>query len=364
MHPEPRAPLADPTLTRPDWLGDRHRDPSKLWLDKNENTDPALAEVVAGLVRDLPKEAFRSYPELGDVYHKLADHLDCPPHQIVLAAGSEGAIRSTFDAYVNAGDTVLRTAPTYAMYAVYCRIYGAREAIVPYQPSDDGPRLDSEALIETIRRERPKLVCLPNPDSPTGTILGKKVLRRVADEALNAGSVMLIDEAYYPFYQETVLPWVAEYPNLIVTRTFDKAWGLAGFRIGCAVADEPVARYLHKVRSGYEIPAVAVWMLEHMLDHVPEVYRSAQRLEDGKAAFMSAMDRLGHRTYRSYGSFTHIGFDARAEKIHQALNEIVLYRRDFSDPCLSGFSRFSATTPELFASIIERVRSVHERDVA
>ncbi|MBI2236380.1 MAG: aminotransferase class I/II-fold pyridoxal phosphate-dependent enzyme [Magnetospirillum sp.] len=354
--PPPRKPVANPALSRPDWTKAQPRDPAMLWLDKNENTDPALSAVVAGVMRGLPAEAYFTYPDSAALYTKLAGWVGCAANNLLLAAGSDGVIRSVFEAYVAEGDTVLHTVPTFAMYPVYCRIFGARAVGMGYQPSPAGPRLDAETVIAAIKAERPKLVCLPNPDSPTGTVFAPEALEAIAAAAGAAGALILIDEAYHPFHPDTVAPWIERHPHLVVARSTGKAWGMAGLRIGYAIASPEVAVMLHKVRPMYEVNTVAVHAFDRMLDHSDAMQASVGRLMEGKALFLGAMIAMGFKTLSGRGNFLHVAFGERAPRVHAGLADLVYYRPDFAEPCLKGFSRFSATTPELFAPVIQRIK--------
>lgn len=356
--PVPRPALADPALVRPDRTRPEARDPKKLWLDKNENPDPALAAVVREVIAALPAEAHSTYPDLAPLYAKLAAHVGAAPANLLLAPGSDGAIRAVFEAFVAPGETVVLTTPTFAMYPVYCRIFGARAASVEYQASNAGPALTADAIVEAIRRARPRLVCLPNPDSPTGAVLAAADLERVIAAAGQAGAAMLVDEAYYPFHPETAVPLIARHPHLVVVRSTGKAWGMAGLRIGYAVADARVASMLHKVRSMYEVGAFSAAVFERMLDRHADVMASVARLQAGKRAFLDAMETVGFRVLCGAGNFCHVAFGARADKIHPALVDLVYYRKDSAEPCLAGFARFSAATPEQMAPVIARIREV------
>lgn len=355
MTVSPRTAVADPALSRPDWTRAQPRDPAKLWLDKNENTDPALSAVVAGVMRSLPAEAYFTYPDSAALYAKLAGWVGCEARNLLLAAGSDGVIRSVFEAYVAEGDTVLHTAPTFAMYPVYCRIFGTRAVAVAYEPSPTGPRLDAETVIAAIAAERPKLVCLPNPDSPTGTVFSPEDLEAIVTAAGQAGALILVDEAYHPFHADTVASWIGRHQHLVVARSTGKAWGLAGLRIGYAIASPEVAVMLHKVRPMYEVNTVAVHAFQRMLDHSDAMQASVGRLMEGKALFLGAMIAMGFKTLSGRGNFLHVAFGDRAPQVHAALASRVYYRQDFAEPCLKGFSRFSCTTPELFAPVIERI---------
>ena len=356
--PNPLPAISASGLSRPEWTTGKRRSPDMLWLDKNENTDPVLASVVAEVVAGLAADACFAYPESGPLYRKLAAWLGIAPDNLMLAAGSDGCIRSVFEAFVAPGDTVLHTSPTFAMYFVYSKIHGAREITINYAPSDHGPALDVEHFINVIDEQRPRLVCLPNPDSPTGTTIDLDNLRAIIEAAGKVGAVMLVDEAYHPFHDETVLPWVNDYQHLVVTRSTGKAWGLAGFRIGYAAAAPEMAKILHKVRPMYETSTIAVSVFERMLDRAVDMKTSVRRLEAGKQHFLDAMEGLGMQTLRGAGNFCHVAFGGHAEAVHAALSDVVYYRQNFNDPSLAGFSRFSATTTSLFQPIIDRIEAV------
>lgn len=358
LPPNPRRAVADPELARPDWTKGVPRDPALLWLDKNENTDPELSKLTARLLSEIDPTAIYSYPECTPLNHKLAGHLGIKADHILLAAGSDGAIRSVFEAFINPGDVVVHTVPTFAMYAVYSSMYGAKVVPLIYQPSDKGPTLAVEEVVNTIEKVRPKLVCLPNPDSPTGTVFSPYDMRQIIEAAGKACALILIDEAYYPFYDHTVVPWVDEYNHLVVARTFAKAWGISGLRIGYAVSCPDVARLLHKVRSMYEVNTVAVALVERILDFRHEILASVRRINAGRDAFLDEMKSLQLHTLITHGNFLHVAFGRYASAVHARLKNVVLYRLDFSDPCLKGFSRFSATTVERFQPIIEHIRQV------
>jgi len=356
--PIPRPAIAAPDLVRPDWTGGELRDPDMLWLDKNENTDPELAKVVADVIAGLPEDAHNTYPESGPLYRKLANWLGLAPENLLLASGSDGCIRSVFEAFMSPGDTVVHSAPTFAMYFVCSKIYGLNEVCVDYLPSKTGPALDAGRFIAAIADNNPKLVCLPNPDSPTGTVMPSDDLRAIIEAAGEAGAVMLVDEAYHPFLSDTVLPWVNDYLHLVVTRSTGKAWGMAGVRIGYAAANPDLVRQLHKVRPMYETSTLAVCVFDRMLDQVAEMEASVRRLETGKEHFLNAMEGLSLRTLRGAGNFCHVEFGDDAGAVHGALADLVYYRQNFNDPGLAGFSRFSATTKELFQPVIDRIRTV------
>lgn len=361
MIPIPRSPISNPDLWRPDWLHNVRRDPRMLWLDKNENRDPQQLALIARVTASLDSDVLATYPDSAALYHKLGAWVGVNPNGLLLTPGSDGAIRLCFETFVSEGDPVIITSPTFAMYSVYAKMFGARATALEYRPSNRGPVLPAGEIVDAIRKVRPRLIGLPNPDSPTGTTYTEAELRAIIEAAEEVGSAILIDEAYYPFCAETVVPWIGQYPHLIVARTTAKAWGMAGLRIGYAVASPEVAAMLHKMRPMYECSTVAMAVFDAMLDHVVETDASVARLEAGKSAFLQAMSRLGFRVLHGKGNFMHVSFGANAPLVHESLKDICYYRKDFNEPCLAGFSRFSSTTVDLFQPVIEAIEMAVKR---
>ena len=213
-------------------------------------------------------------------------------------------------------------------------------------------------VIEIIRKSNAKLVCLPNPDSPTGTVFLPDQLRAIIEAAGKIGSLILIDEAYYPFYNQTALPLVKEFGHLIVARSMGKAWGLAGFRIGYGASSTEIAEMLHKTRPMYEIGNLAAAVLERMLDREEDMLASVRRLEEGKNYFVNFLVGIGFKTLSGYGNFLHVNFADSSEQVHAGLADVVYYKPKFDFYCLKGFSRFSSATVGQFESIVQRLRLI------
>ena len=340
-------------LTRPNWVTQNHRSLDSLWLDKNECVDPEMNKIVMESLSKIPSEAVFSYPDLDVLYSKVAAFSDVLPENILLTAGSDGAIRASFESCIQSGDRVILSRPTFAMYDVYSKIYGAQVTWLDYAQSSNGPILKVEKVISVIKEIRPKMVCLPNPDSPTGTIFSLADMRKIIDTAKDVGALMLVDEAYHPLYQETVVPWINECKNLVVVRSFSKAWGAAGLRVGYALSNHELISYLHKQRPMYEIGNVSAKGIEILLDHEKDMMQSVKRVNAGKKYFQDAMKVLGFDSYVSHGNFLHVRFGIHAKQIHKALDGKVYYRKDFNELCLKGYSRFSSTTIERFKPIIK-----------
>jgi histidinol-phosphate aminotransferase len=363
--PIARAAVRDESLKREILHQSKPRNPALLWLDKNENLDPVLNQITGKILRDIdPLRTLAVYPDCVPLYLKLADYLHVSIDRLILSTGSDGVIRSAFEAFCDPGDAVLFPNPTYAMYEVYGRIYGTRLIKIDYQPSESGPVLEATALVEAIRVSRPKLVCLPNPGSPTGTVYAPDELAQIIVAATESGALILVDEAYYPYYDQTAISWIDRFPNLLVVRTFSKAWGMTGLRVGYGVGSPGIIALLHKVRPNYETNSIGVVVTERMLDFGAEMEASVRRLNAGRDFFLNEMQLMGFKTFPANASFLHVNFGMHADDIHFALADKVLYREDFGHSCLKGYSRLSSTTRELFSPLVDCIKSVVVREEA
>jgi histidinol-phosphate aminotransferase len=354
----PRPQFADGRLHRPYWGEPEAWPPSALRLHKNENPDPEMAAILKRLATEMPAEVLRSYPNVPALYRKLADNLGVSVDNLLLTNGSDGAIRSLFETFISPGDAVVMTRPTFAMFEVYRDIYGARGVTIEYESGPNGPVLDVERFVDAVRRERPRLVCLSNPASPTGTTLSDGDILSIIRAGADTGAAVLVDEAYYPFTEQTVLPWISDHLNLVVARTFAKAWAASGLRVGFAAAHQETTKLLHLSRPMYEIGAVSTYMIGRLLDFEHQMRASVERLNAGKAFFSEQMKSLGFVTVDGGANFVHIGFGPLTDAVAEGLADLVVYRPAEQHPSLRGLCRFSAATTDQFRPIVDRIAVV------
>jgi histidinol-phosphate aminotransferase len=357
----PRSSLLNPALRRPSALDSVPRNGEQLWLDKNENLDPELMALARDVLASIPLCSLATYPEAGELYRKLGRWVGVSPDSLLLTPGSDGAIRLVFEAFVEPGDAVVHTSPTFAMYPVYGQMFGADVHEVTYERTAAGPYLDVSKIIEILRLQNPKLLCLPNPDSPTGTVIKPQVLRELLDECELAGTVLLVDEAYHPFYAWSAVPWTLNSPNLIVARTFAKAWGAAGFRIGYAVAQPSTIALLHKMRPMYEVSTLAVEFMSRMMDNAAAVSKTVGRINDGKEFFAEQIRSMGFTVLPTEGNFMHVAFGELGPAVHAALADRVLYRATFAQPSLAGYSRFTVAPRAIMARVVDLIKQATEK---
>ncbi len=356
MNFNPREHLFDEAISRPDWLVSSERNNGLIFLDKNENNDPELRNANFKIFQKIFNNSISTYPDNSILYKKISDFINQSANKILLGAGSDGIIRSVFETFIEPGDKLLLTSPTFAMYEIYAKVYQANVERINYVSKDNKPYMSLDAIINFIKKSPPKLFCLPNPDSPTGTVFDPDEINKILQLSYENNVITLIDEAYFPFYDQTCMELTNKFENLIITRTFAKAWGLAGLRVGYGVASNNLIQYMHKIRAMYEINTLASNMICAAIDNYEIVEKSVHKLNEGKNWFIEKMNELNYHTWEAHGNFLHVNFGKDSNKIHKNLENKVLYRKNFSEDSLKGYSRFSSTYKDEFEKVYQLIK--------
>ena len=242
--------------------------PGMIRLDRNEQVGFHTQDVARQILERLTPRLLSQYPDTTELYCTLAAATMLPASNLLLVPGSDAAFRSLAHVFVQLGDRVAMLDPSYQMYPIYVRMFGGTPVSIPVGDDLNG---DVDDIVRTALSC--KMLWLANPTQPTGMLIPMDRVRQICDILAPAGVVVVIDEAYYPFSAATMIDEVASRANLVVVRTFSKAYGLAGVRLGFAAAPEPIVRTLFKVRSSFDINALAIVAAEWMLDH-PELVRA------------------------------------------------------------------------------------------
>lgn len=317
-------------------LGDR----SGLRLDFNENTFACSPRVLEALGR-ISRSDLTRYPEREPVERRVAEHLGLEAAQVLLTNGVDEAIHVLCQTYLDAGTELLLPVPTYTMYEVYASGTPARVVQVP---AENGFHFPLRALLAAITPAT-RLIAIANPNSPTGQTVSREDLLRIIDAAPHAA--VLIDEAYFHFHGETVLDLVGSTPNVIVARTFSKAYGLAGLRLGVLCAPQEQMHWMRRAISPYSVNSVALACLSAALDDEDYLRWYASEVLAARAAFGSALDRIGLPRWPSQANFILVNIGAQHREFVQAMRaRAVLVRDRSADPGCDGWVRITVGTRE------------------
>lgn len=311
----------------------------KLRLDYNENTSGCSPAVRRALAR-LTAAEISMYPEYEVTRRLLAGYFGVRPAELVLANGADDALRVVMDAFLERGARVLLVEPTFPMFRFYAALAGARIRTLRY---DQQMRFPLEGVLHELAR-RPRVFFLANPNNPTGTLLSRRALREILEAARQ--TAVVIDEAYVEFSGVTVLPWIRRYPNLLVVRTFSKAMGLAGLRLGFVLAHAELAGLCRRTQPPFSVTTPALVAARAAIADRVFPRRYVHMVNESRSILSAWLARKGVRVFSSAANFLFADFGPLGPRLAPALaRQGILIRdrsKDFDRP---GFIRITLGTP-------------------
>jgi histidinol-phosphate aminotransferase len=321
-----------------------------LRLDFNENTVGCSPQVLERL-RRLGAEELARYPEREPVEATVADMLGVAAPELLLTNGVDEAIHLLCQAYLEPCDEALIVVPTYSMYRIYMMAAGAHVISLPAGEDFVFPLDDLCSRVST----RTRMIAIANPNNPTGTVASAEDLRRIASSAPDAA--VLIDEAYFEFYGQSMLAARHELPNLFVARTFSKAYGLAGLRIGALIGDAEQLRSVRRVGSPYNVNAVALACLPEAIRDQTFIQQYVGEVRDSRARLERVLESMGIQFWRSHANFVLARVGAGAAFVEHMKRRGILVRDRSSDHGCEGCVRITlgprAHTDRLLAALHE-----------
>jgi histidinol-phosphate aminotransferase len=321
-----------------------------LRLDFNENTFAASPKVIERL-REVTAEGLTKYPEREGVEHVAAAHFALQPDQVLLTNGVDEAIHLVCAAFLEEGDEALIATPTFFMYDVSVSMMTAGLRKVQAEASLEFPYARFMAAITP----KTKLVIVASPNNPTGAVVAREQLLAICAAA--PWAVVMVDEAYFHFFGETVLGDVARVPNLLVARTFSKAYGLASLRIGMLAGNAELLKYVRKVSSPYNVNGVALNCLPVALADEAYVAWYAAQVRVGLARIMDGLRELGVGFFPSHANFVLMRIGAKhAELVKAMWARGVLLRDRSADPGCEGYVRITIGVEEHVTRGLEALR--------
>jgi len=323
--PEYHPPLAERTALR---------------LDFNENTFGPSPRVLEQL-RKVTAEGLTKYPEREGVERIVAQHFGLAPAQVLLTNGVDEAIHLMCCAFLEADDEALICTPSFFMYDVSIMMMTPHLRRVQAGPTLEFP---FDRFVAAIT-ERTKLIIVASPNNPTGATVSREHLLAIAKAAPQA--VLMVDEAYYHFHGESVMADLAATPNLVVTRTFSKAYGLANLRIGMLAGNAELVKYLRKVSSPYNVNGIALDCLPVALADEDYLQWYIEQVRVGRDRMMEGLRELGVPFFPSAANFVLMNIGAKHKDLVAAMRAHGVLLRDRSaDPGCDGFVRITIGVEE------------------
>ncbi len=311
----------------------------------------AIQKVLAGLHR---------YPDDSGhhLIHKLADRLSLEPASIVLGNGSDEVLAMLARAFLCPGTTAVIPTPSFLMYELVVRWAGAKCVFVPLREMT----IDLAAVQKKITDDC-RMVFLCNPNNPTGTTVTLEDFESFL-KSIPSDVIVVVDEAYGEFVRDKHCPYGIDYLNsdrpVVTLRTFSKAYGLAGLRIGFGCMHPEIAAVLHQVRPPFNVNIIAQVAAAAALDDTAFLERTRQLIRDGLAYLGGALDRLGMRHFPTQANFFLIDVGMPADDVYEQLLRQGVITRSMSAYGFPRFVRVNIGLPkenERLIRALEKIRS-------
>jgi histidinol-phosphate aminotransferase len=324
----------------------------KVRLDFNENTVGCSPAVIEALRNCLSEERLAVYPDYARVKQTLAAFFKVAPEELLLTNGTDEAIQVLINTYVDDGDEVVLLRPSYAMYRFYAEVAGGKVIEVDYQTPD--VEFPVQELLKAIS-PRTRAVLIANPNNPTGTSIGLEEIERILKKARHAA--VLIDEAYYEFFGVSAMGLIREHPQLFVSRTFSKVYGMAAMRMGCLFSHRANIQYLHKAQSPYSVNSLAAVAAEAAVGDTAWVGGYVAEALAAREMLRTGLEKLGIRYAKSSANFILGYFGERALEVRDALREKAILVRDRSYE-IPGGVRITVGTREQTRRLLEELERI------
>jgi histidinol-phosphate aminotransferase len=306
-----------------------------LRLDFNENTFSPSPRIIERL-HLITAEKLTKYPEREGVERIAAAHFGLQTDQVLLTNGVDEAIHLVCAAFLEEADEVLISTPTFFMFEVSARMMTAHLTRVQADATLEFPY---DRFLAAITPQT-KLIIVASPNNPTGAVVCREHLLAICAAAPQA--VVMVDEAYYHFFGETMIADVGKVPNLLVARTFSKAYGLANLRIGMLAGNPELLKYVRKVSSPYNVNGVALDCLPVALADEAYVAWYAEQVNKGRARMTDGLRSLGVDFFPSHANFVLMKIGAKHAELVAAMRARgVLLRDRSSDPGCEGYVRIT-----------------------
>ena len=316
-----------------------------LRLDLNESTTGCSPRVLAR-IRSLDARLLALYPRREAGEKLIADFLGMKAGQILLTNGADEGIDVLCRAYLDAGDEMIIVVPAFAMYEIFAQASDARTVRVPTGPEHSFP---IEGILKAIT-PRTRAIVITNPNNPTGVSAERADILRVLQAAPDAA--VLLDEAYFDFCGETLMDQIDAIPNLFVARTFSKAYGLAGMRLGVLAGPQEQIGVLRRITPPFNVNAFALECLAEALNDQNFVQAYVNQVRSTREWLRAELQRMGFKCWPSQTNFLLVNFGELHSSILQGMEAQGVALRDRPD--CQGCVRISIGTQQE----MERVLSV------
>ena len=317
-------------------------------LDANEGNKDLFKD----LIKDIGDDFYLNlYPD--DNYTQLKEaivnYIGCKIENISVGNGSSELLDLCVKTFVDTNELILSLDPTFSMYSIYAKIVNSR-----YIGAGEGNdfTINVDDVIKSIKENNPKLTIICNPNNPTGTTIKRDDVLRIVKSTDN---VVIVDEAYMEFSNESVVDEIENYDNLIVVKTMSKAFSMAGIRTGYLIANEELVKTIEKVRPPYNLNSISALLATKALKQKEKMLSYVENLKVEREKIYEKLIDMGVKAYKSGANF--VFFSSKVDNLAEKLIDNDVLIRKFGGK-LDNYYRVTVGSPKENEAFLDAMKKI------
>lgn len=317
-------------------------------LDANEGNKDLFKD----LIKDIGDDFYLNlYPD--DNYTQLKEaivnYIGCKIENISVGNGSSELLDLCVKTFVDTNELILSLDPTFSMYSIYAKIVNSR-----YIGAGEGNdfTINVDDVIKSIKENDPKLTIICNPNNPTGTTIKRDDVLRIVKSTDN---VVIVDEAYMEFSNESVVDEIENYDNLIVVKTMSKAFSMAGIRTGYLIANEELVKTIEKVRPPYNLNSISALLATKALKQKDKMLSYVENLKVEREKIYEKLIDMGVKAYKSGANF--VFFSSKVDNLAEKLIDNDVLIRKFGGK-LDNYYRVTVGSPKENEAFLNAMKKI------
>ena len=317
-------------------------------LDANEGNKDLFKDLIKDIGDDFYLNLYPddNYTELKEA---IVNYIGCKIENISVGNGSSELLDLCVKTFVDTNELILSLDPTFSMYSIYAKIVNSR-----YIGAGEGNdfTINVDDVIKSIKENNPKLTIICNPNNPTGTTIKRDDVLRIVKSTDN---VVIVDEAYMEFSNESVVDEIENYDNLIVVKTMSKAFSMAGIRTGYLIANEELVKTIEKVRPPYNLNSISALLATKALKQKDKMLSYVENLKVEREKIYEKLIDMGVKAYKSGANF--VFFSSKVDNLAEKLIENDVLIRKFGGK-LDNYYRVTVGSPKENEAFLNAMKKI------
>lgn len=317
-------------------------------LDANEGNKDLFKDLIKDIGDDFYLNLYPddNYTELKEA---IVNYIGCKIENISVGNGSSELLDLCVKTFVDTNELILSLDPTFSMYSIYAKIVNSR-----YIGAGEGNdfTINVDDVIKSIKENNPKLTIICNPNNPTGTIIKRDDVLRIVKSTDN---VVIVDEAYMEFSNESVVDEIENYDNLIVVKTMSKAFSMAGIRTGYLIANEELVKTIEKVRPPYNLNSISALLATKALKQKDKMLSYVENLKVEREKIYEKLIDMGVKAYKSGANF--VFFSSKVDNLAEKLIDNDVLIRKFGGK-LDNYYRVTVGSPKENEAFLNAMKKI------